>query len=655
MVHVNGTVTATGQGEFTLEEKVYTYDEKAYPGLSHLKPGDVVSANVDENGHLLSRPAVYIVMDVKETLYEHNLDDDAYDKLTIKARKPEELPNAIDELAVKSRSLPVPDSRWKSFYDTWYQERILRYLEILEVKLDDNIDPLYFLRTLLANAYTCLSIDNNHAKSLYEAYHPPKSEEKESYANLYKAGKVYRRLEKLRGDSSCIPITPEVKALVSPYLPLLLADVKEGGFGLNYHKSSDGVICLYLPLQWAIVTYVAKHLKLLKEKPLLRNKTVALSEAKHLSSEQLEAVKLCMSRNVSLVEGPAGTGKTEIIKTIIASAKDELPLVLTFTAKAAENVRKRVPGVRAYTIHYLIQHRGIASKCKLIIVDEAGQVALPLFHALLVRVDPKVEVRLVFIGDNFQLQPIDWGYLFSELLKSRIDRVSLTQVHRQGKESGILSNARRVRDQDGKVPLTLKSCPDFVTINASHRDARQYLLAIMNKYRDEGDTAIKVITPYRAPLQDLNLLARSVFNSRTSGGHYRVGDLVSFTQNRYDLNLINGNEGRVVDVSRDMITCDFNGKLHKLKTKIVSAGDALHVGMIVHNYCITVHRAQGSEYKTVVIIIGEERGDFVDAHLLYTAITRAKERCIVVGDIAFFTKSLNYRKRRPYDCLHSMI
>lgn len=653
MVYISGTVTVTGRGSFTLEDGEFTYDESVYPGLTHLKPGDLISAYVDEEGKLLFRPAVYIVIDVKEFLYDHGLDDDAYDELAVKAKSAEELPNIVDELAVKNRSRVTADRKWKDFYEAWYQERIHRYLEILEVKPDEDIDPLYLLRNLLANAYTCLSIDTDHARSIYEAYHPPGSEEKTKYTNLYRTGRVYRRLEKLRGDSSCIPITPEVKALISPHLPLLLAEVEKGGFGLSYYKSSDGIICLYLPLQWRRVTYVAEHIKRLMEKPLLRE-TKTLSEAKHLSSEQLEAVKLCLSNNIALVEGPAGTGKTEVIKTIIASAGHEFPLVLTFTAKAAENVRKRVPGVRAYTIHYLIQHRGIARKCKLIIIDEAGQVALPLFYTLLMRIDPKAEIRLILIGDNFQLQPIDWGYLFSELLKSRVKRVSLTQVYRHGKESGILTNARRIRDRDEKVPVTLKSGPDFLTINASWKETRQYLLAIVTKYRDEGDTTIKVITPYRSPLQDLNLLVRSVFNPRTSGGHYKVGDLVSFTQNRYDIELINGNEGRVVDVSRDEITCDFNGKQYKLKTRN-SGGNVLHVGMITHNYCITVHRAQGSEYKTVIIIIGEGRGDFVDAHLLYTAITRAKERCIVVGDIASFTKSLNYRKRRPYDCLHSMI
>jgi len=334
----------------------------------------------------------------------------------------------------------------------------------------------------------------------------------------------------------------------------------------------------------------------------------------------------------------------------ILTRKGQRVLLAAPTGRAAKRLAEAT-GHEASTLHRLLEwnartfafdrNRERPLACDLLLVDEASMLDAPLAHQLLKAVPDGG--RLVLVGDVDQLPAVGPGRVLGDLIASgRVEVVRLTEVFRQAERSLIVVNAHRI--QAGRMPVSRPGGEgDYFFIE---RQAPEEILAtvaqlvtrrIPARFGFDPAEQIQVLSPMnRGTLgtESLNALLRGLLNppgqaSRevARGGHLlRTGDKVMQVRNNYDLEVWNGDIGRVtgIDEVEQTLTVEIDGRRVDYD---FAALDELTLA-----YACSIHKAQGSEYPCVVIPLHSQHFVMLQRNLLYTAVTRARSLAILVGD-----------------------
>ena len=404
--------------------------------------------------------------------------------------------------------------------------------------------------------------------------------------------------------------------------------------------------------------------------------------------QQRTAVELCASRQVMLLTGGPGTGKTTSLRGVLALF--EMLGLETALAAPTGRAAKRLGetcGAEALTIHRLLEtkldpftgqlaftkNQDDPLEVDAVIVDETSMVDVSLMAALLAAL--RGECRLVLVGDPDQLPSVGPGNVLDHLIRSGVvPAVSLTEIFRQARESAIVMNAHGVNR--GTVPELKNNTKDFFYLG--RRDPAKTVDTIVELCqtrlpRNMGIPAeqIQVLTPTRkrgAGTAALNRALQEALNPAEEGrgeralGPYifREGDRVMQVKNNYDLfwedpdtgakdlGVFNGDIGVIQEVTAGGITVSFDGRLVAYPPELL--------GELEPAYAVTVHKAQGSEYRAVILALSDVPPSLLARGVLYTAITRARELFILVGDGELMARMVaNDRQTRRYSALRTRL
>lgn len=405
-------------------------------------------------------------------------------------------------------------------------------------------------------------------------------------------------------------------------------------------------------------------------------------------AQQLEAMRTAAGRRIMLLTGGPGTGKTTCLRGVLAlfEAMGLETALAAPTGRASKRLGE-LCSAEACTIHRLLETgyeprsgRLVFAKGEddplavdAVIVDETSMVDIPLMSALLSAMEG--ECRLVLVGDPDQLPSVGAGNLFSDLIRSGVvPTVRLTEIFRQAAESAIIRNAHMVNS--GQVPPLRANDNDFFFL--SRRDSTQAVDTIVDLCRRRlpermgiQPEQIQVLSPTRrrgTGTKNLNQALQAALNPPEKGKGerrfgdwiFREGDRVMQVRNNYDIlwreleginsgmGIFNGDVGRIVTIEKESVTVDFEGKIVEYSPDML--------GELEPAFAVTVHKAQGSEYQAVILAALDGAPMLMTRGVLYTAITRAKELFIVVGDEgAVAQMTANHRQTRRYSALRARL
>lgn len=480
-------------------------------------------------------------------------------------------------------------------------------------------------------------------------------------------GHVFYPKEKLTEEvSSLIGIE---KNLIEPiYMNLLLSSdiVVDNSFDepniyLDYLYISESYIAsklakMALNEDFKILFNIDKEVK-----KSIENQSIKLSEI------QIDAIKSCFEENISIITGGPGTGKTTIINTIskIFIENGYNISLCAPTGRAAKRIEETT-GIEAKTIHRMLGY--IPSSyddighfeynednpldTDVIIIDEMSMVDIVLFEKLLRGI--KDNTKLIIVGDVDQLPSVGAGNVLKDLINSnKIKYTKLIDIFRQSENSNIIVNAHKINN--GQEPILNEKNSDFFFLNTDAPSiTRNVVVDLISRrlpkaYGYDYSKDIQILTQSRKGICgvfELNKLLQDILNPKTETSDeilvgnklFRVNDKVMQTKNNYNLSFIddegeenfgvyNGDMGHIIfiDKSSNKLTVEMDDK--RLIEYSLEDLDNLELA-----YAITIHKSQGSEFKSVIIPMFDGYKLLQTRNLLYTAITRAKENIVIVGD-----------------------
>ena len=456
-----------------------------------------------------------------------------------------------------------------------------------------------------------------------------------------------------------------------------------------------GQEAVYLPALYEAETYIAQRILEMSRAELLPpeglDKLVRRIEREQglsYAPQQREAVELAAGRQVMLLTGGPGTGKTTCLRGVLSLF--EMMGLDTALAAPTGRAAKRLGELcdtEASTIHRLLETgfdprsgRLIFTrnsydplKADAVIVDETSMVDVPLMAALLDALGD--DCRLVLVGDPDQLPSVGPGSLFADLIRSGVvPTVRLTEIFRQAAQSAIIRNAHLINC--GQVPDLRRNEGDFFCL--ARRDPEAVLDTVVDLCRRRlpermGIPAdqIQVLSPTRrrgTGTKALNQVLQAALNPPLEGKGerrfgdwvFRAGDRVMQVRNNYDIlwreeggtdsgmGMFNGDIGVIRSIEKEVITVDFDGKVVEYSPDML--------GELEPAFAVTVHKAQGSEYRAVILAALEGAPMLMTRGVLYTAVTRARELFIVVGDPAAVAGMVNNnRQTRRYSGLRARL
>jgi len=372
-----------------------------------------------------------------------------------------------------------------------------------------------------------------------------------------------------------------------------------------------------------------------------------------LSNDQKEALDFVMREKISLIHGSAGTGKTTITKELVRlfKANGINYLLLSFTGKAVSRIKQVLgSGDNVMTIHRAIAQANDLPRFCYLIIDEVSMVSNDLLYMFFKEFSP---MKIIMIGDPNQLPPIDWGDLVGQVLKS-VPNYKLTTQHRQG--VGDLTDLfRKILDREEVTEST-----EHFTMTTGKYEKVVEIVKDLKRHGVVPEDFV-VITFLNKDVNELNPLIQRIYDegnpkvTDNTGRVFMIGDKVMLTKNNYEIDVYNGEEGTVVGVDRFFIIVKFGERKfnfyleNKRKDRTI-----LLVDILVHSYCITVHRSQGSEWKNVIFYI-DKMGLYLSNNIVYTALSRAKNKIYYVGDTDVLNKSINTNKQPRLDNLAKRI
>lgn len=408
---------------------------------------------------------------------------------------------------------------------------------------------------------------------------------------------------------------------------------------------------------------------------------LAVTLRRVLTPQQRHAVQTALTSRVAVLTGGPGTGKTTTVRAVVELLKKRgFTFVLAApTGRAAKRLSEAC-AAPAQTLHRLLQFKALEASengsggeqpkkfaralaqplaADFVIVDECSMLDLRLLDDLLQSVRPTSQ--LLFVGDPHQLPSIGAGKVLQDLIDSGVvPVVALDAVFRQGRRSSIALNAHRIHH--GQLPILSREARDFFMIgeNEPKRAARKVVKLVAElipiRFGLDPLAEIQVLTPMRqgaAGVAAFNTALQSALNPpradrpewRQGERIFRVGDKVAQTRNNYAKGIFNGDIGRIaaLDAERQCLSVEFDGQRVDYTFEELSE--------LTHAYALTIHKAQGSEYRAVVIVMLTGHRRLLQRNLLYTALTRAAELAVIVGSkkaIALAVRNNKTAQRRSH-------
>ena len=378
--------------------------------------------------------------------------------------------------------------------------------------------------------------------------------------------------------------------------------------------------------------------------------TIADSQRIELNAEQQRGIHTCLKNKVTIITGGPGTGKTTLIKKLL-SILDENKLTYRLaapTGRAAKRITQGT-GKLALTIHRLLEFdvasRGFshneqnALQLDFLIIDEASMIDIFLAQAVLKAMP--YQGHLILIGDVDQLPSVGAGNFLNDLIQSKkITTIRLTQIFRQAQDSLIIVNAHKVNNGEFPVSSLPDAKKDFIFIKENDPTmVQKHLDELLLKYVPRTGIPAQdamVLVPMNRGIvgtQQINIHLQKLLNSANGEGknmsyglyRYTVGDRVMQIRNNYDKAVFNGDTGIIDDINiSDKVM------LVRYYDRIVEYEQS-ELDELVLAYAISIHKSQGSEYPAVIIPIFMQHFTLLQRNLIYTAITRAKKLCILIG------------------------
>ncbi len=368
--------------------------------------------------------------------------------------------------------------------------------------------------------------------------------------------------------------------------------------------------------------------------------------------QQREAIHTALSEQAMILTGGPGTGKTTTTVGMIRLFEAEgRRIALTAPTGRAAKRLSETTGREAKTIHRLLEfspqengfkrNRRNPLEADVVIVDEMSMVDMVLMNRFMQAI--RLGATLILIGDTDQLPSVGAGNVLRSLIDSgKIPVIKLTEIFRQAQQSMIVTNAHRINT--GELPqLTGPADRNFFFIEETEPEAAAELICSLiserlpRHYNYHPMDDIQLLCPMRRGVlgsENLNKRLQEVLNpgGGTSSPEairgwqaFRVGDKVMQVRNNYDYEVFNGDIGRIIGI---------NSVDKKVRVQFPDKRvdyDMADLGELVLAYATTIHKAQGSEYPAVVIPLHTQHYLMLQRNLLYTGITRAKERVVIVG------------------------
>lgn len=392
-----------------------------------------------------------------------------------------------------------------------------------------------------------------------------------------------------------------------------------------------------------------------------------------LAQKQKEAIKACLHHGVLVLTGGPGTGKTTVIKGILSILKAQgLKIRLAAPTGRAAKRLSETTGQKALTIHRLLEANNLAQDDNLqlgfskdiddqldadvIILDEVSMVDIVLMHHFLNAVPDGC--RIILVGDTDQLPAVGPGSVLKDIIRSqKVPAIRLDEIFRQAQTSMIIQNAHIINA--GRLPDIRKQYSDFVfyELNDDTSITQKILDLCTKDLPHEGFDVLKdvqILSPmhrFLCGVENLNLMLQEQLNPKKnqdelkySSQTFRVGDKVMHIRNNYQKNVFNGDIGFIQDINNEKLTVDYFDHIVTYEKN--------ELNELTLAYASSVHKSQGSEYKVVIIPLSTSHYIMLQRNLLYTAITRAKQKVIIIGSKkALMTAIQSNRTQKRYTLL----
>lgn len=393
------------------------------------------------------------------------------------------------------------------------------------------------------------------------------------------------------------------------------------------------------------------------------------------SEEQVNVINTILNSTVGVITGRAGCGKTSISRAILKAYQNSHCSIIScaLSAMAAKRISE-ASGYAAATIHRTLGAQGINKFtynkdnpliADVVFIDEASMINAKLFWDLLQAIGDKT--RIIISGDHKQLPPIGYGNIFSDIIDTLNGKYvcKLSKVMRQAAMSGILSDANLIRENVNPIIEVMQ--PKLIhgelqDMYYLFRDNRQRLFDIAVKtfvksVETDGIDNVVIITPRRKDclnsavelnkkIQD-ELIPSTEPSITCQDIEYRKGAKVMQIVNNYEENVFNGEIGFITDIRSEN-----NGKKTVMVASVDFGGGKVidysqtEMAQLDLAYAVTVHKIQGSGIKTVIGIIDNSHYKLLDNCILYTLLTRAKKRCLLLAEPTAFNQCIRTSHNR---------
>ena len=402
------------------------------------------------------------------------------------------------------------------------------------------------------------------------------------------------------------------------------------------------------------------------------NTKVSIQDIKYLEKQfniifnidQVSAIEKSMKNNFLVITGGPGTGKTTIIKAICKlyqniNGLDNRTLIknlalLAPTGRASKRISEQT-SLPSSTIHRFLKwekesdtfkiNEDNPSDVKLVIIDEASMIDTNLLYNLLLGLQKNT--KIIMIGDKNQLPSVGPGQVLKDIIESNVFNViNLSKLYRQNENSNINLLAHNINNNEIDYSIFNKN-DDLLFINADSSNLKEKLTKYILEYENLDFDKFQILAPiYKGEngIDSLNFYIQELLNNKETntiiheGTPFKENDKVLHLVNNIDENIFNGDLGKIVKISskNKEILILFNNYIVKFSLSDMSN---LKLG-----YTISIHKAQGSEFDVVIIPLLNSYGNMLYKKLLYTGITRAKKKLILIGEITALEKAIKTKR-----------